>query len=296
MLNIENIKKSYGNQLVLEDINLSINKPRLIALIAPNGSGKTTLLNIICNLEKADSGVVTVKNTPNNKVEIFEKLSFMQDNSVLYSELTGMDHVKLIQAVYSLNQDTVDQVLSDLNMFDYISKKVKNYSLGMKQHLLFALAILPNPDVLLLDEPLNGLDPASVVKVRNSLISLHKKGTTILFSSHNLEQIDKLTNDIYFLKNGNLISYDEIIKHKESRVFKVITDFPDKLVSYAQNLACEVKVVSRYTCHIKCSLKQIQKIKKLDTLMIFEVCEIENSLEQIYFELYKDYDYEPIQI
>ena len=190
MLNIENIKKSYGNQLVLEDINLFINKPRLIALIAPNGSGKTTLLNIICNLEKADSGVVTVNNIPNNKIEIFEKLSFMQDNSVLYSELTGMDHIELIQAVYSLNRDRVDQVLSDLNMFDYISKKVKNYSLGMKQHLLFALAILPKPDVLLLDEPLNGLDPASVVKVRNSLISLHKKGTTILFSSHNLEQID----------------------------------------------------------------------------------------------------------
>lgn len=292
MLQINNISKSYSKQRVLTDINLSIDKPRLIALIAPNGSGKTTLLNIICNLEKADSGTIKVNGLPNSEVEIFEELTFLQDNSVLYDDLTGMDHIQLIQDIHSVDKEKVDSALMDLKMEDYVNKKVKLYSLGMKQHLLFALSILPNPKILLMDEPLNGLDPASVVNVRNKLLTLYKAGTTILFSSHNLDQIDKLTDDIFFLKESRLISYDDIKANQAIKVFELILNQPRLLMS----LFDELEILSEFKCRIKCSLDEYKQLKNNENIIIYESREIVTTLEELYFELYEDYNYETIQI
>ncbi|MFD2628023.1 ABC transporter ATP-binding protein [Oceanobacillus kapialis] len=205
MLKVENIRKTYGKEVVLDGISFELPKPEIVALVGPNGSGKSTLMNIITNLTPPDNGTVTVLGKPNTSPSIFKDISFMQDNTVLYEYLTGYDHLQFIADVQSLPEADILETSEIIGNKPYLNKKVKNYSLGMKQHLLLAMAILNKPKLLILDEPLNGLDPTSAIRVRNLLLQIQERGTAILLSSHNLGEIDQVTNKILFLKDGMLI-------------------------------------------------------------------------------------------
>lgn len=208
ILQVQNIHKSYGKQKVLKDITFTIDKPEIVALVGPNGSGKSTLLSIITNLLSAESGEVRILNRTNKDLEIFREISFMQDNTVLYDYLTGFDHLQFIADLQGLTKEKIMENAELIGITSYLHKTVGNYSLGMKQHLLLAMATLNKPKLLILDEPLNGLDPTSSIKVRNLLIELNKEGTAILLSSHNLAEIDRVTSKVLFLKDGTLMEED----------------------------------------------------------------------------------------
>lgn len=208
MLEIKGISKSYKNQKVLNAISYSFEEAGIWALVGPNGVGKTTLLNCITNILNVDEGTVTVGGISNKNPAIFKKLSYLQDNNVLFDELTGYDHLTYVREVHKLPKKRVQEVADYVGISSYLKKKVGNYSLGMKQHLLLAMAILPKPKVILLDEPLNGLDPSSAILMRKILLELAAKGTIIILSSHNLAEVDKVTQNILFLKDGKLQEVD----------------------------------------------------------------------------------------
>ncbi|WP_318617544.1 ABC transporter ATP-binding protein [Sporosarcina sp. YIM B06819] len=224
ILSVKDIYKSYGKEQVLKGITFDIEEPKIIALVGPNGSGKSTLLNIITNLLPSDKGEITVLGKSNRNSNIFRDISFMQDHTVLYDYLTGYDHLQFIGDVQGLPKrqllDTADQI----GITSYLNKKVKNYSLGMKQHLLLAMAVVNKPKLLILDEPLNGLDPTSAIRFRELLVSLHRNGTAILLSSHNLAEIDRVTSSILFLKNGDLIQED-MSEFEQVRYQLVVSDW-----------------------------------------------------------------------
>ena len=205
ILSVKDVYKSYGKEQVLKGITFEIDEPQIIALVGPNGSGKSTLLNIITNLLPADKGEVTVLGKSNRDPNIFREISFMQDNTVLYDYLTGYDHLQFICDVQGLPKKQLLDTADRIGITSYLNKKVKNYSLGMKQHLLLAMAVVNKPKLMILDEPLNGLDPTSAIRVRELLLALRDEGTAILLSSHNLAEIDRVTSSILFLKKGNLI-------------------------------------------------------------------------------------------
>ncbi|MFD1926622.1 ABC transporter ATP-binding protein [Sporosarcina siberiensis] len=223
ILSVKDVHKSYGKEKVLKGISFEIEKPQIIALVGPNGSGKSTLLNIITNLLTADSGNVTVLGKSNRNPDIFKDISFMQDNSVLYEYLTGYDHLQFIGDVQGISRKQITDTADWIGISSYLNKKVGNYSLGMKQHLLLTMAVLNAPKLLILDEPLNGLDPTSAIRVRELLVELHKSGTTILLSSHNLAEIDRVTSTILFLKNGELIK-ENILQHENICYELVVND------------------------------------------------------------------------
>ncbi|MBE1555360.1 ABC transporter ATP-binding protein [Sporosarcina limicola] len=208
ILSVNNIYKSYGKEQVLKGITFEINQPQIIALVGPNGSGKSTLLNIITNLLPADKGEVKILGKSNRDPNIFREIAFMQDNTVLYDYLTGYDHLQFIGNIQGLSKKQLLDSAERIGITGYLNKKVKNYSLGMKQHLLLAMAVVNRPKLLILDEPLNGLDPTSAIRVRDLLLALREEGTTILLSSHNLAEIDRVTSTILFLKKGSLIQED----------------------------------------------------------------------------------------
>jgi len=208
ILSIKDVYKSYGKEQVLKGITFELEEPQIIALVGPNGSGKSTLLNIITNLLPADKGEVTVLGKNNRDPNIFREISVMQDNTVLYDYLTGYDHLQFICDVQGLKKKQLLKTADRIGITSYLNKKVKNYSLGMKQHLLLAMAVVNQPKLMILDEPLNGLDPTSAIRVRELLLALREEGTTILLSSHNLAEIDRVTSSILFLKKGNLIQED----------------------------------------------------------------------------------------
>ena len=208
ILTVQDLHKSYGRHKVLDGISFEIGHPEIVALVGPNGSGKSTLLSIITNLIPADKGEVRILGKSNKNPNIFREISFMQDNSVLYEDLTGYDHLQFIGDVQGLTKAQIMEAAERVGMEGYLHKKVGKYSLGMKQHLLFTMAIVNHPKLLILDEPLNGLDPTSAIRMRNMLLELLKEGTTILLSSHNLAEIDRVTSHILFIKEGRLIEED----------------------------------------------------------------------------------------
>ena len=225
ILAVRNVVKSYGKEAVLKGISFSIEEPQILALVGPNGSGKSTLLNIITNLISADRGQVKMLNKSNRDPGIFREISFMQDNTVLYDYLTGYDHLQFIGDLQGISKEDIRATTDRIGITDYVNKRVSKYSLGMKQHLLLAMAVLNQPKLLILDEPLNGLDPTSAIKVRNLLLEIYHSGTAILLSSHNLAEIDRVTSQILFLKNGSLIKED--ISEYERDCFQITVDKPE---------------------------------------------------------------------
>lgn len=218
ILSIKNLSKNYKKHQVLNDISLTIDAPGIWALVGPNGVGKTTFLNIITNLIPANSGSVELVGRSNKDYKVFKEVSFLQDNTVLFEYLTGYDHLKYVCSMHRIPVKRAKEVAKYVGMEGYMRKTVGDYSLGMKQHLLLAMAIINKPKLLLLDEPLNGLDPTSAIMMRKILLELAEKGTTIILSSHNLAEVDRVTKQILFLKDGKLLEenmdkYEKVYYH-----------------------------------------------------------------------------------
>ncbi|WHY59863.1 ABC transporter ATP-binding protein [Cytobacillus firmus] len=240
ILSVNGIQKTYGKERVLNGISFQIDKPRIVALVGPNGAGKSTLLNIITNLKQPDKGHITIFDKDNKDPNIFKEISFMQDNSILYDYLTGFDHLQFIGDMQGIPKEKLVSTAKRVGMEKYLNKKVGKYSLGMKQHLLLTMALVNDPKLLILDEPLNGLDPTSAIRVRDILIEEHQNGTCILLSSHNLSEIDRVTSSIIFIKGGELI--EENISIYEKTYYFVIVDKIEKAKSILkENHTVELK-------------------------------------------------------
>ena len=223
MISIKQLSKKYGQKQVLNNISFEIQQGELYGLVGPNGVGKTTLLSILINLIQADSGSVIVANQQNNDKDYLKRIGFMQDNTVLYPHLSGYDHLAYVAFAHGIDNEEIEKVSLKVGNYAYLNQKVGNYSLGMKQHLLFACAILHRPSVLLLDEPFNGLDPTSLIRIRELIIELNTQGTTVLVSSHNLVEVDRMTNHILFLKDGEVLKYD-LAQYKQKSYVLTIGD------------------------------------------------------------------------
>lgn len=246
IVEVNNLNKSYGKHKVLNDLSFKIEKPQVLALIGPNGSGKSTLMNCMMNLISFDSGEIEILGKSNKNYEIFREVSFLKDNRVLYPYLTGFDHLKYICDIQKIPQERIDQVIELADIGSFYKKIVSSYSLGMKQRLLLAMALCNNPKLILMDEPLNGLDTDSIFKFRDLIKNLGENNTTILISSHSLNELDYITNDILFLKDGSVIYEDiEIYKQTEYRIFlensddmKVLQNFLD---TNSENIKYQIK-------------------------------------------------------
>ncbi len=261
ILSINNLSKSYKHKKILNEINLTINSPGIWALVGPNGVGKTTFLNVVTNLLPATSGNIELMGKSNKDVSVFTDVSFLQDNSVLYDYLNGYDHLAFICDVQKISKERMNEVVKYVGMENYAKRKIKDYSLGMKQHLLLAMAILNKPKLMFLDEPLNGLDPTSAILMRNILLRLVEEGTTIILSSHNLSEIDRVTKKILFLKDGKLLEED-MAKYE-----KIFYHFLCSDLKHAQHVLLEENVQAVLT---KKSLRiQIEHQTIQDLINIF---------------------------
>ena len=227
MLEVVNIEKSYGKKKILHDISFSIEKGQIKALVGPNGSGKTTLMNTMTNLLKRDGGQVLVDGKEFKDEKIFNHISFFKDEKILDENLYGMDYLNYIKKVYKRTKDDVDRVIKEIGIESFVKSKTGSYSLGMKKKLMLAMDFLPQRDIILLDEPLSGLDPTSVIKMMALIKKKAKDGQGILISSHSLNDIDEITNNILFLKDGKIL--EEVLENE--KFIKIISNDNEKLSS-----------------------------------------------------------------
>ncbi|MCI6001305.1 MAG: ABC transporter ATP-binding protein [Finegoldia magna] len=227
MLEVVNIEKSYGKKKILHDISFSIEKGQIKALVGPNGSGKTTLMNTMTNLLKRDGGQVLVDGKEFKDEKIFNHISFFKDEKILDENLYGMDYLNYIKNVYKRTKDDVDRVIKEIGIESFVKSKTGSYSLGMKKKLMLAMDFLPQRDIILLDEPLSGLDPTSVIKMMALIKKKAEDGQGILISSHSLNDIDEITNNILFLKDGKIL--EEVLENE--KFIEIISNDNEKLSS-----------------------------------------------------------------
>lgn len=248
MLEVVNIEKSYGKKKILHDISFSIEKGQIKALVGPNGSGKTTLMNTMTNLLKRDGGQVLVDGKEFKDEKIFNHISFFKDEKILDENLYGMDYLNYIKNVYKRTKDDVDRVIKEIGIESFVKSKTGSYSLGMKKKLMLAMDFLPQRDIILLDEPLSGLDPTSVIKMMALIKKKAKDGQGILISSHSLNDIDEITNNILFLKDGKIL--EEVLENE--KFIEIISSDNEKLSSVlkSKGFNMDKNMISLNNCSI----------------------------------------------
>lgn len=209
ILNINGISKSYGNVQALNNLSLQINKGEVFGILGPNGSGKTTTLGILLGVLNADSGSYSWNgNTPSKHDR--KKIGSLLETPNFYPYLTARQNLSIVCKVKEVPESEVDRVLSIVDLINRADSKFKSFSLGMKQRLAIASALLGNPETLVLDEPTNGLDPQGIAEIRTIILDLAAAGKTIIMASHILDEVEKTCTHVAVLKLGNLLTFGPI--------------------------------------------------------------------------------------
>ncbi|TYR81804.1 ABC transporter ATP-binding protein [Priestia megaterium] len=193
---IDNVSKSFGKKVVLNEIDLTIEKGQIYGFIGPSGAGKTTLVKMIVGMDTPDSGTIHVLNEKMPNLELLQDIGYMAQSDALYSELTGIENLKFFASLYKLNKQEMKQRISyaaDLvNLSNELNKKVAAYSGGMKRRLSLAIALIHNPKILILDEPTVGIDPELRLNIWNELLRLkNEDGKTIIVTTHVMDEAER---------------------------------------------------------------------------------------------------------
>ena len=218
ILKCTKLKKQIKSKILVDDISFSINKGDVVGFIGPNGAGKSTIIKLILGLMKLSSGNVEINgyDIEKNFVKAIEKVGAIVENPDLYMYLSGYDNLKITANYYkNISQNRIEDVIKIIGLEKQIKDKVSTYSLGMKQRLAIGEAIINQPELLILDEPTNGLDIEGIIEMRNLIKKLSQQGMAILISSHNLTEIDNLCNGIIAIKDGKIVTNDTIENFKK---------------------------------------------------------------------------------
>lgn len=197
-----------GSTQILKDVSLSVPKGSLFGFLGPNGAGKTTLIRVLLNLyqTKHDSVFLFGEDVTKNRLSVLKRLGRFVEQPTLYGHLTGEENLRIAQSYYGTTKSSIDEVLETVGMTYARKRLVKKYSLGMKQRIAIAQALIHNPELLILDEPTNGLDPNGIKEIRELLIKLNtEKGITIFVSSHMLAEIERMCSHVGLIHNGELV-------------------------------------------------------------------------------------------
>lgn len=219
VLKCEKLNKKFGKKQILNDVSAEVFEGDILGFIGPNGAGKTTTIKLILGLQSITSGHVFINGFDIQKdfEKAIYKVGAIVENPDLYMYLSGYDNLKLVANMYQgIDQKRIEEVVTLVGLENRIKDKVSKYSLGMRQRLGIAQAILHRPNLLILDEPTNGLDPEGIKDLRNLLQKLAKKEKMAIFiSSHNLSELESFCTKVCMIKNGTVIETTDIKKFKE---------------------------------------------------------------------------------
>ena len=290
ILKIENLNTSYGQNLVLKDINLEIKEGSIFGLIGPNGAGKSTLMKSILGLVEKDSGKITLYGkeiNEKNQKETNKNLGSLIEAPSFYDHLTAYDNLDLICDMKNINKDKIDKTLRDVGLIKSKDKKVREFSLGMKQRMGIAIALIGNPKFLILDEPINGLDPYGIEEMRDLFKSIVKNSNTnILISSHILDEIEKISTHIGILKNGSLTYSGSLEEYRELHPPVIVLKTSDNIKASKILALSQENIIDDYLVLGNKSKEEVAKIIKtlVKDLDIYRVEKRKESLEKLFIK------------
>ncbi|HHV27558.1 MAG TPA: lantibiotic protection ABC transporter ATP-binding protein [Tissierellia bacterium] len=225
ILETRGLTKKFKNEIAVDNISLSIRKNSVFGLLGPNGAGKSTTLKMITGIMKPSAGEILFDNHIWTRKDL-ENIGALIENPAIYPNLTAMENLKLACTLYGLPKMRAEEVLNIVGLEKAGKKKVKNFSMGMKQRLGLGMAIINNPKLLILDEPTNGLDPIGIEDLRELIRSFPSKGMTVILSSHILSEVAQVADEIGIISNG-VIGYSGKIK-KEDNLEKLFMEIVER--------------------------------------------------------------------
>jgi ABC-2 type transport system ATP-binding protein len=287
--------KFSAHETALKSVNLQVVESTIYGFLGPNGAGKTTTLKLILGLLKKQHGEILVFGKPfeKNRVETLSRIGSMIESPSLYGQLTAVENLRILQKVYGCPKQRIQEVLELVGLARTGSKKANQFSLGMKQRLSIAMALLHNPSLLILDEPTNGLDPNGILEIRGLLQNLNQKhGITVLVSSHLLSEIEKLVTHIGIINQGSLLfqgtlaelvskqrqnSYVIFETGDDSQAAHIIKEFTPHTRSEAGGIA--TPVLDKET------IAAINRKLVENDVEVYQISRVESDLEKIFFDV-----------
>lgn len=252
ILTISDLKKSYGRIQALKGVSFEVPEGAIFGILGPNGSGKTTLLSIILDVLNADSGTYSWFGKPASP-DLRKHIGSLLETPNFYHYLSAVNNLKITNSISGRGDAAgIDAVLQKVKLYERRNSRFSSYSLGMKQRLAIAAALLGDPKILVLDEPTNGLDPVGIMEIRELIIELSKKGHTIIMASHLLDEVEKVCTHVAILKTGTLITSGsvedvlvdediiEVVAADNNKLLQVLNTVPGKTTITAKEQVVQV--------------------------------------------------------
>jgi ABC-2 type transport system ATP-binding protein len=293
VLSIKNISKRYGKIQAVEDLSLDVNKGQIFGILGPNGSGKTTTLSIILELIKANKGNFQWFGQAPSK-ESRKRIGSVIESPNFFPYLSPVINLRIVADIKDLGYDDIDRVLNITGLYERRNTRFKTFSFGMKQRLAIASAMLGNPDVMILDEPTNGLDPQGIAQIRELILLVASQGITIILASHLLDEVQKICTHVAVLDKGKKLfegkvsevlaisdcfelSYHDLDMLKQTAAvhpaFQSFSPGSDKILVYFKD---EVKA------------EELNQFFFMHGIFLSHLTERKRSLEQHFLELLED--------
>ncbi|CUN96432.1 ABC transporter ATP-binding protein [Clostridium paraputrificum] len=291
-VSFNNVTKEFKNKTVLKGVSFNIEAGDIYGLIGENGAGKTTLLKLIVNLLKPTSGNIQVlgKEIKKDSYDYLRNIGALIDEPVFYKKLTLYENFKVhCEYLGFYDEEKLESVLKRVGLHNKKDRKIKELSFGEKQRLAIAYALITEPELLILDEPTNGLDTIAIVELREILLKLNREfNTTIIISSHAINELETLVNKVMFLKNGEIVEDGllEEVKEKCSVYIEIeIEDYSKALAILEKELnIINMKLINKGTIRVYEALEERKKI--LSTLVKSDVEVLSFNMVQISLEEY----------
>jgi ABC-2 type transport system ATP-binding protein len=300
VISLQKVCKQLGQRQILKDVTLEVSRGDIFGYLGPNGAGKTTTIRIILGLMLADSGRVDILGRSAEDDSVREKIGFVLESDGLYDNLTAYNNLSFYGQLYTIdNLDSrIQSAVRTVGLEPRINDKVGTYSKGMRQRLALARALVPDPEVLVLDEPTSGVDPTGQIEIRQIMLDMvHKHNKTILLSSHNLDEVQRICNRIALINHGQIRLYGELekLQHQMSRnesTIETAEPLPPAVVSEIQNLpGITIKSQSDRAITLATGGNDISNVVTLLALKgvkIEQVKKQETTLEEMYTTILKE--------
>lgn len=282
-------------EVILKNVNLQIREGSIYGFLGPNGAGKTTTLRLILGLLRKQQGNISIFGKPfgKNRIEILRKIGSLIESPSLYGHLTATENLNVLRKIHQCPKERTQEVLRLVGLPDASNKKVSQFSLGMKQRLSIAVALLHNPSLLVLDEPTNGLDPNGIIEIRELLKTLNQEnGITILISSHLLSEIERLVSHVGIINKGKMMfqgTFEELNNRQqqslfiafetsdEARTIQIIADH--ELTSTVKNGKIIIPGISKER------IASLNRQLVDNGVEVYEISVIKSDLEMIFMDL-----------
>lgn len=294
ILETKALEKKYNKFKAIDNLNMHIPKGAIYGLIGKNGAGKTTLIRLICGLQKPTSGTFMmygVSNTDKKMKEERKRIGAIVETPSIRIDATAEDNLKEQYKILGLpSEENLKEILKQVGLSNTGKKKAKDFSLGMKQRLGIAIALVGEPDFLILDEPINGLDPEGIIEIRELILKLNKeKGITFLISSHYLDELSKVATHYGFLNHGKIIqeiSKQELEQNCRKRIEVKVNNLKECIQYLEENsISYEIKDNEKINIYDTVNISEFAVALSKRNCIIEEFTEKEESLENYYINL-----------